>query len=297
MRARVLAFAGVAAVLMSATSIAGAETKKEPKTWKDQWTVSGRPSVRVRTGDARVTIHTREGASSTVAAEVREVGSHKGLFVGERNPEVEFTRDGSTIVISARVRGVMGGIMFSDYRLQVDVWVPRESDIDVRTSDGDVTLGPLSGTIQVETSDGNIEALGLRGDLTLRSSDGNIEAGDLDGKLRLRTQDGSGEIAGRFDMLAARSSDGRLNVTATRGSALAEPWSIESSDGRIGLRIPGDLKAYIDARSQDGSLDIDLPISVRGRVHRNELQGELNGGSQVLTLRSSDGSIHVSALN
>src|SRR6185295_8900969 len=107
-------------------------------------------------------------------------------------PEVTFDRDGSDIVINARIRGITGGIVFSDYRLEVDVWVPRQTDLDVKTRDGDVTAGPLSGRIQIETSDGDIEALGLSGDLILMSSDGDIEAGDLDGKLRLRTHDGDG---------------------------------------------------------------------------------------------------------
>lgn len=293
MRSSALAVA--AAVLMiGGVTLAAADSKKTPKVWKEQWSVTGRPSVRVRTGDARVVIHTRDG--SGVAAEVRETGEQKGLFVGDRDPEVTFERSGSAIVINARMRGVTGGIVWSDYKLEVDVWVPKDTDLDVKTSDGDVTAGPLNGRIQIETSDGDIEVLGLKGDLTLMSSDGDIDAGGLDGRLHLRTHDGDGEVAGRFDALTARSSDGHLELTITPGSALAEPWTIESSDGRIGLRIPADLKAYLDAKSRDGSLDIDVPISVRGKFHRNELQGTLNGGDQLLTLRSSDGGIHVSAL-
>lgn len=294
MRARVLAAGGAAILTILGASLATAGSKKQPQVWKEQWSVAGRPSVRVRTGDARVIVHTREG--SGVAVEVREKGEQKGLFVGDRDPQVQFQRDGSQIDIEARMQGITGGIVWSDYRLEVDLWVPRETNLDIKTRDGDVTLGPLSGKIQVETNDGDIAALGLRGDLTLLSDDGDIDAGDLDGRLRLRTRDGDGEIAGRFDALAARASDGDIELTVTRGSALAEPWTIESSDGRIGLRIPPDLKAYVDARSRDGSLEFDLPVAVRGKVRRNALEGELNGGSQVLTLRSSDGSIHVTAL-
>lgn len=293
MHARAFAFA-LAGILLIAGASAAMAAKKQPQVWKEQWEVAGTPSVRVRTGDANVIVHTRDG--SGVAVEVRESGEQKGLFVGDRDPEVRFDRDGSQILITARMHGITGGIVWSDYRLEVDVWVPRETDLDIKTSDGDVTLGPLKGRIQVETSDGDIQALGLRGDLTLLSSDGDIDAGDLDGRLRLRTRDGDGEVAGRFDALALRSGDGHLDVTVTKGSVLEDPWSIESSDGRINLRIPPDLKAYVDARSRDGSLDFDLPVSIRGKVRRNTLEGELNGGSQVMTLRSSDGSIHVSAL-
>lgn len=300
MRVRIRAVAGLAILILAVALPAAAAAKDSPKAgkvWKDHWDITGRPSVRIRTGDADVTIHTKDGAGVTV--EVKELGSQKGLFVGDRDPEVEFARNGQQIEISAVMRGAVGGIVFSDYKLDVQVWVPRQSDLDIRTSDGDVTLGPLAGQIAVNTSDGDISALGLRGEITMASSDGDIEAGDLDGKLRLRTSDGDGSVAGRFDMLAVRSSDGDLDVTAIKGSALAEPWSLESGDGRIGLRIPADLKATLDARSRDGELDIDLtdlPVSVHGRVRENRLQGDLNGGGPLLTLRSSDGAIRISAL-
>jgi len=298
MRVRIPAVTGLAILFLAVALPVAADSKdskKVGKVWKDHWEVAGRPSVHVRTGDADVTIHTRDGAG--VSVEVKEIGSHKGLFVGDRDPEVEFARNGQEIEISAVMRGVVGGIVFSDYKLDVQVWVPRQSDLEIHTKDGDVTLGPLAGRIDVNTSDGDIAALGLRGEITMASSDGDIEAGDLDGKLRLRTSDGDGSVAGRFDMLAVRSSDGDLDVTAIKGSALVEPWSLETSDGRIGLRIPPDLKATLDARSRDGSLDVDLPVSIQGRVHRNRLQGDLNGGGPLLTLRSSDGGIRISALH
>ena len=297
MRVRIAAAAGLAILILAVALPAAADAKdsqKAGKVWKDHWDIAGRPSVRIRTKDADVTIHTRDGAG--VSVEVKELGSQKGLFVGDRDPEVEFARNGQAIEISAVMRGIVGGIVFSDYKLDVQVWVPRQSDLDVRTSDGNVILGPLAGRIDINTSDGDITALGLRGEITMASSDGDIEAGDLDGKLRLRTSDGNGSVAGRFDMLAVRSSDGDLDVTAIKGSALAEPWSLESSDGRIGLRVPADLKATLDARSRDGSLDVDLPVSIQGKIHRNRLQGDLNGGGPLLTLRSSDGGIRISAL-
>jgi hypothetical protein len=301
MRVRFPAAAALAILILAIAIPVAADSKdseKKPekvgKVWKDHWDIAGRPSVHIRTGDANVTIHTKDGAG--VSVEVKELGSQKGLFVGDRDPEVEFARRGQEIEISAVMRGIVGGIVFSDYKLDVQVWVPRQSDLDIRTKDGDVTLGPLAGRIGVNTSDGDISALGLRGEITMASSDGDIEAGDLDGKLRLRTSDGDGSVAGRFDMLAVRSSDGDLDVTAIKGSALVEPWSLESSDGRIGLRVPADLKATLDARSRDGALDVDLPVQIQGRIHRNRLQGDLNGGGPLLTLRSSDGAIRISAL-
>ena len=297
MRIRIPAAAGLA-ILSLAVALPAAAGSKDPKkigqVWKEHWDVTGRPVVNIHTSDANVTIHTKDGAG--VSVEVKEIGEQKGLFTGDRDPEVEFSRQGQQINISAFMKGLVGGIVWGNFELDVQVWVPRQSDIEVHTGDGDVILGPLAGRIEVNTRDGDITALGLKGEIILASSDGDVEAGDLDGKLRLRTKDGDGQIAGRFDVLAARSTDGDLDVTAIKGSSLVEPWSLESGDGRIGLRVPPDLKATLDARSRDGSLDVDLPVSIQGKIHRHRLQGDLNGGGPLLTLRSSDGGIRISAL-
>ena len=49
----------------------------------------------------------------------------------------------------------------------------------------------------------------------------------------------------------------------------------------------------IDASTSGGSVDTDLPVTVRGSISKPALRGQLNGGGNRLRLRSSGGGIRI----
>jgi hypothetical protein len=51
----------------------------------------------------------------------------------------------------------------------------------------------------------------------------------------------------------------------------------------------------VDASTSGGGVNSDVPVTIRGRVSRNALQGDLNGGGPLLRLRSSGGGVRVAA--
>jgi hypothetical protein len=48
-----------------------------------------------------------------------------------------------------------------------------------------------------------------------------------------------------------------------------------------------------DASSSGGNVDSDLPVTVRGKIKKDSLHGTLNGGGELLRLRSSGGGITI----
>ena len=287
MRSPILA-ASLAAAVLAAPGAARANTDRD---WSRSWPVEKSAVVRVVTDDAKVRIH--RGEPGQVSARVTYHSRTWGLAGGERIPQVVLEKESDAIRIEARERSnwvVFGGV---ETRFEMDVTVPPDCDLSVRSGDGSITCDPLSGRISLESGDGRIHCSGLRGDLVLWSGDGNIEADSLDGSLMARTTDGRLRVGGRFDSLDLRSGDGRLEAVVARGSQLASAWSVQSGDGPIVFRIPRNLSAMLDASSHDGSLQIDLPITTRGRIRENNLSGQLNGGDVPLRIRSGDGSITI----
>ena len=59
----------------------------------------------------------------------------------------------------------------------------------------------------------------------------------------------------------------------------------------MSVRIPHDINTLLDARTKDGHINVQLPISLQGRLDRRELIGELNNGGPSLRIRTGDGSI------
>jgi len=275
-----------------------AEAKQEQRSWNKEFQVAGRPTVRIDTDDARVVI--RSWKEPRVTARVEMQSRTEGLLFGSRHPRVDLEQVGNEVRIRARIHGTSTGIFaFSSMRLQVEVWLPRESDLIVHSHDGAVNAEDIDGRIDIETQDGALTARGLKGNIAIRSTDGRVELDDVDGSLRLETQDGRCEIRGRFDRIDARSQDGGIEADLLPGSRVPQDgWSLRSQDGGILLRIPHDLVATLDAQTQDGSLNVDLPVRIQGgRVFRHQVVADLNGGGPTVRLRTSDGSIRVAAID
>ena len=292
-RARSLAAGSALLSLLVLAPSTHAATQNQ--TWNREFKVASQPTVRIKTDDARVVV--RSWKDSRVTVRVTTRGKTEGLILGRRRPLVEIAQQGNEVRVLARIEGSTSGIVFTTARLQVEVWLPRESNLIVDSGDGPVSVEEVTGHIQLETEDGALTARGLRGDVDVRSADGRVELDDLDGTLRLEVEDGHSEVRGRFDRMEVESADGGIDIDALAGSHVRQSWSLRSQDGGIHLRIPRDLAATIDARTQDGGLSVDLPVRVQGTVRHHELVGDLNGGGEILRLRCEDGSIRVGAID
>ena len=263
--------------------------KKSQTMWDQAWDVSSHPDVHVVVDDGHVRIHA--GPSGKVKAHVEFNYKRWGLVFGMTSPVVMFEHKNDQIWITARDPKGVGVIGAYEEKLVVDVTVPAELTLSVRSGDGAVDCDPLGGRFTFETGDGAVRAHGLKGDVEVSTGDGRVILDDIDGRLRARTRDGHLTASGRFDALDLGTGDGRVDASARPGSRLASTWSVETGDGAVSLRIPHDLAALLDTRTRDGSINVELPISVQGRVHSHELIGELNGGGPTLRVRTGDGSI------
>ena len=274
--------------ILTAALLATLATPSWARDWRQSFPVTEPASVRVRTDDARVQVLTRE--SGPVEVVVHHDAKTWGWTRGVREPRVSMRREGEVIVVEADLPGDV--IVFGGYTLDfsITITMPRRGTLSVHTGDGRIECQPLTGDIRLETGDGRIEVTGLSGTIEMHTGDGRIEAAGLDGVVSARTGDGRLKIEGRFDRLVAQSGDGSIEVSARAGSKLAEPWSIETQDGGVNLRIPRDLSALLDADTGDGRIVVDLPIEVPSRM-KNHLTGQLNGGSVPLRVRTNDGRI------
>ena len=257
--------------------------------WDHSFPVGAHPPVHVRTDDGRVRIH--PGPDGTVKATVHWESKHWGLTSPSREPVVRFEKTGDAVEIEVRepsAFAIFGGI---SERIFVDVTVPSECDLRVRTGDGALSLeAPLHGSFELSTGDGHVTLQGVRGDIHVTSGDGAIDGTDLDGNLFARASDGAVRLDGRFDALDVRTGDGHVDVTARKGSKLDTDWSVETSDATLALLIPRDLRATLDARTSDGRIRFDLPVTASGLDH-HVIRGKINGGGPTLRLRTGDGTL------
>lgn len=235
--------------------------------WARSFTTSGVPQLNIRTNDASIAVR----ASGTAAVEARVTAN--GWRIGPQEVTITDRQTGDLIELEIRIPTRLR--ILHNASVHVEVAVPRKTNLQVKTGDGSITVD------------------GVDGDLALHSGDGRIEALDLAGRLTAETGDGRIRVRGRFDSLQLHTGDGSMEAEVLPGSAMSSQWRLSTGDGAVRLRVPGDFAAILEATTGDGHIHNDLPVTVSGRLSSNRIRGVLNGGSQLLTVKTGDGSIRL----
>jgi DUF4097 and DUF4098 domain-containing protein YvlB len=277
---------GAMALVLGVMAVWGAAALQAEEVTRT-FTVSGRARVSVNTDDGAVRVSTGD----IKQVEVRVVYSGYKL---ERDLRVNMEQNGDSVEVTAKTSGGSfwnWGVRHTS--LRVEVHMPKEADLAVRTGDGSVEAESINGNVDVTTGDGHIALQGAKGYIKLHTGDGHIEARGLDGQVDAASGDGHINVEGRFDSLNIKTGDGSVSARARAGSKVQPSWTIHTGDGSVDLEIPGDLQANIDASTHDGHISLGLPITVEGTFSSTKIQGKLNGGGPPLTIRTGDGSIHL----
>lgn len=251
------------------------------------FTVSGHARVQVETDDGSVRVSTGEIKQVEIRVE------YSGYKL-DRDLQVHTSQNGDAVEVTAKTRsGSFWNWGARHASLRVEVHLPKDADLSVRSGDGSVEADSLNGNVDITTGDGSITVQGARGIIRFHTGDGHIEARSLDGQVDASSGDGHINLEGRFDSLKIKTGDGSVTARAGAGSRVNSAWSIYTGDGSVDLEIPGDLQANIEASTHDGHISLGLPLTVEGTFSSSRIQGKLNGGGQTVTIRTGDGSIHL----
>jgi DUF4097 and DUF4098 domain-containing protein YvlB len=288
MTPRILIAAGVLCAAAALGTVTAPVARADD--WSKTYAISGRADLHVQTDDGDVTI---------TSSDQKDIVAHvitSRYKIGDDGVHIEESQSGDSVNIRVRMPHFSFGFWGHSGSVRVELRVPRSLNLDINTGDGNVNAQPVAGNVRITTGDGNIKAMGLQGDLYMHSGDGHIEASELDGTLKVDTGDGHVTVGGRFDGLDLHTGDGNIDASALNGSKVANTWTLHSGDGHINLRVPSDLRADLEAHTGDGSITVNMDITVSGSLNHSSIHGKLNGGGGLLRLTSGDGSIHVEKL-
>jgi hypothetical protein len=123
------------------------------------------------------------------------------------------------------------------------------------------------------------------------SVNGDVYAENLPADADVSTVNGDVEVTAAG---LARATTVNGSVTATVGKG---DWtgSLEFStvNGGIRLTLPSDINVDIDASTVNGSIDSDFPITMQGRMRRQDLHGQIGKGGRRLRLTTVNGGIEL----
>ena len=287
-------------------------------------------TLRLEAGVGKITIVT---GGTGVAVEI--VRDARGTYAEDlmRNHRIEFEQRGNDVIITSDLPDRdrrFSHDRSSRYDVEWNIRIPARYNVDASTSGGSIQLADIGGTVDVRTSGGSIRTGRLAGastlrtsggsiriasaqaDVVARTSGGSIHVGETAGKVEARTSGGSIEIAGAAGDVVARTSGGGIRIEDVRGSVeahtsggsirarfSAQPRGdseLTTSGGGVTVALSPGVRFDLDARASGGGVRADVPVTVAGRIGRDSVRGQINGGGPKLVLRSSGGGIRVTEL-
>jgi hypothetical protein len=253
------------------------------------------PAVQIP-GHAHVHVAADDGSVRITTADIAEVELRVDSAGYEipKDLEISMTPHGDQVDIVVKTHDHFALFNFGSRSLHIDVRMPRDAEVEVRSGDGSVEIEDVAGNVDVRTGDGSVAVRGARGNIRLHTGDGSISGRGLDGSVDASTGDGSVKLEGRFDSLAIATGDGKLVANALPGSRVLQPWHLQTSDGSVALGLPRDLGAHVDASTRDGSVRSTIPLA--GKVRSSRVEGDINGGGPPIVVRTGDGSIQLTQL-
>jgi DUF4097 and DUF4098 domain-containing protein YvlB len=283
-RKRLMKLGGMA--LMAGTLALWGATATPADEVAKTFSISGRARVHVETDDAAVRVSTGDIKQVEVRVEYSGYKLDKDL-------RVNTSQNGDAVEVSVKTGSVWNWGMHHT-SVRVEIHMPKDADLTARSGDGSVEADSINGNVDITTGDGSITVQGAKGNIRFHTGDGHIEARGLDGRVDASSGDGHVSLEGRFDGLNIKTGDGSVTARAMAGSKMQSTWTIHTGDGSVDVEIPGDLQADIDASTHDGHISLGLPVTVQGNFSSSQIHGKMNGGGQLLTIRTGDGSIHLS---
>ncbi len=138
------------------------------------------------------------------------------------------------------------------------VEVPRRTDLDVRANNGGVHVARVGGRIRLHSNNGGVSLDSVGGDVEAHTNNGGARA----------------TLAGRaWD--AAGQADAHLDLHSNNGGAT--------------LRLPAGYAARVSVGTNNGSLAVDFPVTVQGRLDPRRLELTLGGGGAPIRVTTNNG--------
>lgn len=168
----------------------------------------------------------------------------------------------------------------------------KDGDVAVKTGSGDITLDDISGTITGSTGSGDTQLHQYTGSgVELDTGSGEIVIDGASGSLKLSA--GSGDIKATglsaTQVIEASTGSGDLTLSGDLGALVR--LTAESGSGSIVVHTSRVPSLHINATSDSGDVDVDLPGMQNVSAHHHSIRADVNGGKGSADLEAGSGDV------
>ncbi|MDD5541800.1 MAG: DUF4097 family beta strand repeat-containing protein [Acidobacteriia bacterium] len=152
-----------------------------------------------------------------------------------------------------------GPTMDNDHNWSVsyEIFVPQQTNLSLKTHNGGIRIADVSG---------NIDFKALNGGVSLARLSGDVRGGTTNGGLSI-------DLAG----------------THWEGRGL----DVQTTNGGVHMNVPHDYSAHLETGTVNGSLNIEFPVTVQGKISR-QLSMDLGSGGATVRATTTNGGVKIS---
>jgi DUF4097 and DUF4098 domain-containing protein YvlB len=196
-------------------------------------------------------------------------------------------QSGNDVAVAAKHGSGKWTNLFGSWSLdgKVEVKVPHNYNIDIRTAGGDIVVGQLEGEARGKTSGGDIKVTELRGPVEMQTSGGDIRAEQIDGNTRLGTSGGDVDVTRLTGDLDAKTSGGYIHLSDISGKVVAR-----TSSGNV---IASGIRGDSDLKTSGGDIRATIDGKIAAHTSGGDVTAELVGANRGISVSSSGGDLVV----
>ena len=147
-----------------------------------------------------------------------------------------------------------------NWNVSYEVFVPRRADLSIETTNGGIAIADVNGRIDFNAMNGGV---------VLKRVGGTVRGSTMNGGLVV-------ELAGdRWD-------GDSLDVSTTNGGVI--------------LSVPENYSANLQTGTVNGSVSVDFPITVQGRINK-QIAVNLGSGGPMVKAMTTNGGVHLKRAN
>jgi DUF4097 and DUF4098 domain-containing protein YvlB len=137
-----------------------------------------------------------------------------------------------------------------------EVFVPRETDLSLKTYNGGISITEVSGRIEFDAHNGGVSLQRLAG------------------------------------MVRGQTLNGGLSIDLVGPRWNGEGIDVKTMNGGVNLSIPSDYSARLETSTVNGGLKVEFPVTVQGEISR-ELSLNLGNGGPTIRAVTTNGGVSV----
>ncbi len=173
--------------------------------------------------------------------------------------------------------------------------LPRQLNVDVRTSNGRLNASGLEGDQLFRSTNGRIEVQEVTGTLEAKTTNGRINVTGASGRVNLLTTNGTIRANNLKGSIRAKTTNG--SIRASFQDSPEDEVNLGTTNGSVRLTLPAGTNADLLARTTNGSVTTEFPVMMRveGEIKERpkRVEGKLGSGGVLLDLSTTNGSIRI----